>query len=282
MNKKKLLGFVFLFTCLLVGGSFLFFGSFGADKPVVVGDLLPTASPKRPVLRLAVFADIHSDWEKLQKAVKKVNNDNDVDVVLVLGDLTNLGSLDDLNKSKEILDGLSASYYVMPGNHDVWYSRRAGQAADYNFEQVFGRQAACFSAKGFNLVLLDNSDEQRTIEQNHWRDIQTCLEKSEPILFFMHEPLYHPASERLMGQYLPELADQADILTGKLCDKRAKLAAAAHLHSFSRYNYVCDNDYKLPMIVSPALTRERNFQTPRFLYLDVFEDGGFEEREIEI
>lgn len=282
MNKKGLFGFVFLFICLLVGGSFLFFRDFEADKSTAGTSLLPSDSLKQPVLQLAIFADIHSDWERLQKAVEKVNNNKSVDLVLVLGDLTDLGSLENLNKSKAILDSLNVNYYVIPGNHDLWYSRRDGNPHDYNFVQVFEDQPACFSENGFNLVLLDNSDEQKGVESSHWLKIQNCLNKKEPVLFFSHIPLHHPANERVMGQYSSEAVRQGEILRDKLCGQKAKLAVGAHFHSFSKYNYACDNGYKLPMIVSPALTISRNFQSPRFLYLDVDESGEVEEKEAEI
>jgi len=109
--------------------------------------LFAGAREGEPVLQLAIFADIHSDWEGLQKAVLKVNNNKSVDFVLVLGDLTDLGSIDNLNISKNILDGLNVNYYVVPGNHDLWYSRRDGNLHDYNFVQVFGDQPACFLRK---------------------------------------------------------------------------------------------------------------------------------------
>lgn len=234
------------------------------------------------VLQLAIFADIHSDWERLQKAVEKVNNSKSVDFVLVLGDLTKVGSIADLNRSKDILDDLNINYYVVPGNHDVWYSKRDGNPHDYNFVQVFEDQPACFSENGFNFVFLDNSDEQEEIGSNHWLEIQNCLNKKEPVLFFGHIPLHHPANERVMGQYSSEAGVQAEILRDKLCNQKAKLSVAAHLHSFAKYDYACDNGYKLPMIASPALTQERNFQSPRFLYLDVFEDNKTEEKEEQV
>ena len=282
MSKKlQVLLFGIFSTILVLAGVFYWLSEKETNQVDKGEDNLSFdgAREGEPVLQLAIFADIHSDWEGLQKAVLKVNNNKSVDFVLVLGDLTDLGSIDNLNISKNILDGLNINYYVVPGNHDLWYSRRDGNLHDYNFVQVFGVQPACFSEKGFNFVLLDSSDEQKKIESSHWLEIQNCLNKKEPVLFFGHIPLYHPANERVMGQCSLEVGKQAEILRDKLCSQKAKLAVAAHLHSFSKYNYACDNGYKLPMVVSPALTQERNFQSPRFLYLDVFGGGGFEERE---
>lgn len=270
----------FLLTLLVVIGIFYWFIEKETSQTKSYDNLsFAGREEAEPVLRLAIFADIHSDWERLQKAVEKVNNNKKIDFVLVLGDLTDLGSLENLNKSKAILDSLDVSYYVIPGNHDVWHSRRDGNPHDYNFVQVFGDQPACFFENGFNLVLIDNSDEQKEVEIGHWLEIQNCLKKEEPVLFFGHIPLHHPANERVMGQYSPQAARQAEALKDKLCRQKAKLAVAGHLHSFAKYNYVCGNGYKLPMIVSPALTILRNFQSPRFLYLDIGGDGGFEERE---
>ena len=284
MSKKiRVLILSLLSVCFVLAGGFYWFAGKETSQTNNYDNLsFGEAKEGELVLQLAIFADIHSDWESLRKAVLKVNNNKGVDFVLVLGDLTDLGSLENLYRSKEILDDLNVSYYAVSGNHDVWYSKRDGNPHDYNFVQVFGDQPACFSENGFNFVLLDNSDEQKEVEPSHWLKIQNCLNKKEPILFFSHIPLNHPANERVMGQFLPDLSEQAEILRDKLCGQKAKLAVGAHFHSFSKYNYACDNGYKLPMIVSPALTIKRNFQSPRFLYLDVSGNGEVKEKEVEI
>jgi predicted phosphodiesterase len=235
---------------------------------------------KQPLLQLAIMADIHSDWEKLNKAVIKINNNKNIDLILVLGDITNLGSLKDLKTAKNHLNNLIKNYYPLSGNHDVWYSKNDGFQADYYFQQVFGPKPFCQTIKNFNLVFLDNSDEKNPISADSWQEILKCLRKSEPLLFFAHEPLYHPVNERQMGQFLTSLASQKEELLVLLCQKKAKLVMSAHLHSFAKYNYSCQDGYQLPMVIAPALSRERNFQSPRYLEVKIFNDGSFSEEEI--
>lgn len=275
LKKQRLFFFLFLLVAL-TAGAFLWF-----KKPSSQNSIFRPALPesREAVLQIAILADVHSDWGRLQQAVEKINADSGIDLVFVLGDLTKLGSLQDLRKFKSLISELKVSWYVVPGNHDVWSSLQADRNPDYNFNQVFGSQPACFTSQGFNLVLLDNSNEKNPLSQNHRQEIERCLDQKEPVLFFAHEPLYHPANDRLMGQYLTDLVKQRETLLKELCQKQAKLVMAAHLHSFAEYKYKCSDDYLLPMVIAPALTGERNFQSPRFLRVDIFDDGSFKEEQ---
>jgi predicted phosphodiesterase len=255
--------------------------------------VLSTPTAKTKIATLGILADIHSSWPQLEKAIQILNQQKP-DAVLVLGDMTDLGSLEDLQKAKQILAGIQNKgqattidgrptgqpYLIIPGNHDVWYSRHEGKTHDFNFLQVFGAQPTCESLGNINLVLIDNSDENKQIPVPEWQKIEQCLNKNQPLIFFSHEPLYHPANDLVMGKYSDAVATQAAILRNELCNQKAELVVAGHLHSFSKYFYNCPNGYQLPMMVVPAITQARNFQSPRFLMINIFSDGSFEEREV--
>lgn len=232
-------------------------------------------------LKLALLTDVHNSWDNLKKSVAIINKE-DYDAVVFLGDLTSLGEEDNLNMGKKIFNTLKIPYYFIPGNHDVWSARRFGLAADAYWQAVFPPETApaCRSVNNFNLVFINNSDEQNGLSRENLFSLDTCLESTQSALIFTHEPLYHPVNERVMGQYSASVATQSAQLKDLLCQKKVKLVVAGHLHNFAKYFYACPDGYKLPMFVAGAISNERNFQPPRFLQIRFFEDDSFEEKEI--
>ena len=250
------------------------------SQPVPIN---PVGSSQEGVSRyklasLTVIADVHGDWQNL-KAAAQIINKNKFDLVIFLGDLTSTGILSDLQAGKLVLDQTTKPLLVMPGNHDVWHAREEGREHNFYFNQVFSLPPTCYPQKGYTLAFIDNSDENEPINDSIWQEIRNCLENNGNLFLLMHESLYHPVNDRVMGLYDAPLATQAAKLRDLACDHRAKLVLAAHLHSFAKYFYDCPNGYRLPMVVSGALTGDRNFQPPRFLELSIFENGGFEEKE---
>ena len=84
-----------------------------------------------------------------------------IELVLVLGDLAELGTREELAAAKEILDRLRAPYYPVPGNQDGPPDRPPGSGdaglAAYN-ELFPGRRNYTFAHKGWQFVGLDTTD----------------------------------------------------------------------------------------------------------------------------
>ena len=49
-----------------------------------------------------------------------------------------------------------------------------------------------------------------------------------------------------------------------------------------RNNYGCGNNNQIRMINAGSVNETRNWQLPRFLKIDIFEDGSFKTKEIEL
>jgi 3',5'-cyclic AMP phosphodiesterase CpdA len=102
------------------------------------------------VLKLGIVTDAHlgllgrpsyhnrllgdRSTELLRSAVAAMNRRN-VDVAIVLGDITNAGTDEELVLAKSILSGLRSPWWVIPGNHDALALR------DGRFQAVFGNCA---------------------------------------------------------------------------------------------------------------------------------------------
>lgn len=269
----SLLAAVFIFLLVDASGTFYWSTTSGRIDPKVSEN----KTTRNKVLRLAIISDIHNSWDNLDNAIQVINNTY-FDMVIFLGDMTDVGTPQDLKQGEQELQKLRYPVLAIPGNHDIWNARQDNLPPDYYFDQDFSIQT-CSEHKGFEFVFIDNSDEQEGLTQKNWDTVVNCLNKPKPLVVFSHEPLYHPTNDFVMGKYDDSVATQAAKLINTLCQKKAKVAIAGHQHSFSQYFYDCPNGYKLPMIVSGAITKTRNFQTPRFLELNIFNDGGFEDKE---
>ena len=59
---------------------------------------------------------------ELESIVKSINDLDEIQFVVVTGDVTETGKNSEFETAKEILDKLNKPYYIIPGNHDTKWS----------------------------------------------------------------------------------------------------------------------------------------------------------------
>jgi 3',5'-cyclic AMP phosphodiesterase CpdA len=110
-----------------------------------------TAFAAKP-FRFALFTDLHISTsnplpaEDLRNAVNEVNLTQQIDFVLVDGDIANLGDTASLKVAKQLLQGLKIPFYIVPGNHDFHWNINNGAT---DFIRIFGDDRFEFTHKGF-------------------------------------------------------------------------------------------------------------------------------------
>ncbi|MDP3733155.1 MAG: metallophosphoesterase, partial [Candidatus Daviesbacteria bacterium] len=187
----------------------------------------------------ALIADVHNDNALLKKALEQIQ---DVSFIIGLGDYTDVGTLEELQNTKKTLDESKVRYFVIPGDHDLWDSRDKQKEPDFNFTQVFGSPWQSFENSGVVFLLLDNSDNYKGFGDIQIQRLQEELERYKSsgnirfILAFVHEPLYHPSSDHIMGRIEPSLKDQAKKLTKMLKEAGVKKVFAGDIHFFRQYD----------------------------------------------
>ena len=67
---------------------------------------------------VAILADLHNDLSETKTAVERINRRDDVDFVLVLGDITEQGLAMEFEWSCKALSNLEAPRFYVIGNHD--------------------------------------------------------------------------------------------------------------------------------------------------------------------
>lgn len=80
--------------------------------------------------RFAWISDTHIGYDnadlELDSVVQAINSLENIDFTIVSGDIAEKGMNRELTAAKEILDQLSAPYYIIPGNHDTKWSESGG------------------------------------------------------------------------------------------------------------------------------------------------------------
>jgi outer membrane protein assembly factor BamB/predicted phosphodiesterase len=145
--------------------------------------------------KFAHVSDTHigsdNSVEDLQRTVKDINANTELEFVLVSGDITEFGADTELQTAKGILDGLNKPWYVIPGNHDMNWSESGGNS----FKTVFGYETFAFKQHGI-LFLGTNcgpnmrmSPGQVPRENLVWLDsVLKATPKETPIIFVNHYP----------------------------------------------------------------------------------------------
>lgn len=163
----------------------------------IAGIFLLFSCSKDRTIRFVLFTDIHiaensTGAEDLRMAVEDVNRLEDLDFVLVSGDITDMNIGDNLLIAKRVLDSLTVPYHIIPGNHDTKWSGSAGA----NFRYLWPDDKFVFDANGYRFIgfhqgpVLRMADGHVPREDLIW--LQNTLQKTgrdKPVILVIHYPL---------------------------------------------------------------------------------------------
>lgn len=148
--------------------------------------------------RFAFITDTHigspngTAEEDLRRTVADINSQSDIAFVVVTGDVTELGTNEELALAKQILDQLDVPYYIIPGNHDTGWSESGG----LSFSKTFGGDRFHFVSNGIHFIgnasgpYVRMSDGHVPRSAMNWmiQELKSIGPK-EPIIFLNHYPL---------------------------------------------------------------------------------------------
>lgn len=147
--------------------------------------------------RFAFLTDLHvgttTGEEDLQRSVEDVNRQANIDFVWVNGDVTELGTDQQLALAKSILDKLNVPYYIVAGNHETGWS----ESGSTRFKQLFGDNKWSFEHKGVQFVgvisgpVVRMGDGYVSPFDMTWleKTLSALPDKHIPIIFCTHYPL---------------------------------------------------------------------------------------------
>lgn len=148
--------------------------------------------------RFAFLSDTHigspngNADEDLRRTVNDINKMNDIDFVVITGDITELGTNEELPRSKRLFDSLKVKYYIIPGNHDVGWSETGGMG----FIKTFGSDRFAFDHKGIRFIGCSSGPYVRMSDGHIPRDAMTWMKNildttnaNMPVIFLNHYPM---------------------------------------------------------------------------------------------
>jgi len=143
-------------------------------------------------MRILAIADIHGNIATLSKIVNKVRNNN-IDLILVAGDLTNFGHYNEAKSVISILSEFKKTYFV-PGNCDIISDYKQ----DINELNLHGRYVIVekFAIIGlggssytpFNTPLEFSDEEIEKILTSSYEKLRKNNEKYEKLILLSHTP----------------------------------------------------------------------------------------------
>lgn len=154
-------------------------------------------SKKDSTIKFAVMSDIHiimgsKTIEWTNQCVEDINKDDQIQFVIISGDIANFGSDDELKKAKEILDKLNVPWFIIPGNHDATWS----ESGTNSFITTFGYERFEFEAGGIKFLGTPCGPNIRMApallprESYSWLKEQILsIDKNQPIFYVNHYPL---------------------------------------------------------------------------------------------
>jgi outer membrane protein assembly factor BamB/Icc-related predicted phosphoesterase len=187
---------------------------------------------KEQAIKFALIADIHvSDSAAnadLKKTVEDINTIYDLEFVVLAGDITEMGSDEELTQAKQLLDNLDIPWYIIPGNHDTKWS----ESGNTSFKKIFGDEKFVFEVDKYLFVGCSSGPNMRMapglVPREHivWLDsiAKVANSQNKQIIFVNHYPL----NEGLANWY-----EVIDILKGT----DVKVALCGHGHRNKVYDF---------------------------------------------
>jgi len=130
--------------------------------------------------------------EDLRRTVADINNMSDIAFVIITGDITELGTDQQLKRAKEILDSLHTTYYIIPGNHDSGWSESGGAS----FISTFGYDKFSFDYSGVRFIGCASGPYVRMSDGHVPKDAIIWLDqvlkktsRDQPLIFLNHYPI---------------------------------------------------------------------------------------------
>jgi len=189
-----------------------------------------------------VLTDIHIEdgntrgYEKLKDAI----NRNNIEFIVVIGDITQYGSENDLKKFIDITDSFGVPCYPVVGNHDIYFD---GWSV---WKKYIGSTRYKVEGNGTTLFILDTANSFFGKQQLDWLENEIKkLNKNERVFVFTHSSLFakdpfemkQTTDTRERSRILSILSDKCDIMF--MGHKHRPL-----INTVGNVQYITIDDYK--------------------------------------
>ena len=200
---------------------------FDVDLPAgqsVLRFSVPDGEVEEP-FRFAVFADVQEAIDTVQDIYRRMNDTPDLRFVVMSGDLTQRGTVPQLERFQRELRGLQLPCFSTLGNHEL------GDADD-NYQRFFGRGSQHFVFKGAHFTLLDDASATIAPQVYTWLDGWLNEGRDAFHSVYMHLPALDTSGIR--NGALASRAE-ADLFLSKLARSAVDLTIYGHVHTYDAF-----------------------------------------------
>ncbi|MES3016126.1 MAG: PQQ-binding-like beta-propeller repeat protein [Bacteroidota bacterium] len=148
--------------------------------------------------KFAFLSDTHISTDPgvpaddLRRTIADLNLQSDLDFIVITGDITEMGTAEEIKLAKSIFNDLKIPYHIVPGNHDSGWSESGG----VDFIREFGYDKFVFDHKGYRFIGCASGPYVRMSDGHIPRDAVVWLDsvlaktpKEQPLVFLNHYPL---------------------------------------------------------------------------------------------
>ena len=174
-------------------------------------------------ITIAFVGDSQRFYDEVEEFVDKVNTIDGVDFVLLAGDVTDFGLLDEFEWIEESFSRLDKPYIAVIGNHDV-----IGNGEEV-FERMFGPLNYSFVYKGVKFVVHNTNGREYTdvaIPDISWLENEFSREESEAVSHIVGVSHVPPTN----GDFNPDLVEPYAALLARTPDFLVSLHGHVHDH----------------------------------------------------
>ncbi|MFC1722416.1 metallophosphoesterase family protein, partial [Patescibacteria group bacterium] len=249
-----------------------------------ISDAITKGSEAALQYKIAFIADSENNNISLEKVLMSIKKEG-AHSVFFLGDYTAWGSIQELEKARNVMDNSGVTYYSLPGDHDLGQS-----IGPENYNIVFAnKQETVVEIKGTKFLLLNNSANKTLISASKIDFFETELSDADFVL--LSQPLYHhggPSILRPIMGYLTidgELARVADVneqagdLIALVRNSDVKAIFAGDHHSFSVSQDKVRQDL-MHIVIGAVTDSYANQGKSSVTFLSIYDDGTYFVEEV--
>lgn len=140
--------------------------------------------------KIGLISDTHHYFSETEDVISKFNKRQDLDFVVVIGDITNQGLLKEYEWTYDVLNELKVPFVVVIGNHDC---------LNYGIEiykEMFGKLNFTFSFKGVEFICFENNSWESEAPDYKWLEKTAAKSKYRHLVHFSHIPNHNKAAGR--------------------------------------------------------------------------------------
>lgn len=187
--------------------------------------LAPNDADAEAPFRFALMSDVQEAIDRVSDIFRRLNVEPDVRFLLGAGDLTQRGTVEQVERYQRELLTLDVPYFTTLGNHELG-------ADPPPFQDYFGRANFQFVFKGVVFTLLDSGSASIDPIVYDWLDGWLDSARSRVHVVSMHIPPLDPIGVR-NGCFASRA--EAGKLLARLAEGQVDLTVYGHIHSYYEF-----------------------------------------------